>query len=153
LLEGARYEYEFADVRLRLDAADGEPGRLIEASRLEGRAHSGFFVPQGSTPVGWRCWCVTTPGTVLGAAALEVRSRKLSYREDYRQMLEDITDRCIDLLIELRAPTAIRAAPDPWPRAAHARAALCLLEGTAGVAVFPECLASHCQPPAPTLGT
>jgi hypothetical protein len=30
-------------------------------------------------------------GTVLGAAALEVRSRKLSYREDYRQMLEDIT--------------------------------------------------------------
>jgi hypothetical protein len=45
LIEGARYEYEFADSRLRLDAADGEPGRLIEASRLAGRTHSGFLSP------------------------------------------------------------------------------------------------------------
>lgn len=112
LLEGARYEYEFADARLRLDGADGEPGRLIEASRLEGRAHSGFLSPGLNT--GRLALLVRDEtGTVLGAAALEVRSRKLSYREDYRQMLEDITDRCIDLLIELRAPTAMRAAPDP----------------------------------------
>lgn len=112
LVEGARYEYEFADARLRLDAADGEPGRLIEASRLEGRAHSGFLSPGLNT--GRLALLVRDDTrTVLGAASLEVRSRKLSYREDYRQMLEDITDRCIDLLIELRAPTAMRAAPDP----------------------------------------
>jgi hypothetical protein len=82
------------------------------------------FCPQGSTPVGWRCWCVTTPGLLLGAAAVEVRSRKLSYRDDYRQMLEDITDRCIDLLIELRAPTAMRAAPDPGHEPRTSRSAL-----------------------------
>jgi len=112
LMEGARYEYEFEDSRLRLDAADGEPGRLIEASRLEGRAHSGFLSPALNT--GRLALLVRDEtGTTLGAAAVEVRSRKISYRDDYRQMLEDITKRCIDLLMDLRAPSALRAAPDP----------------------------------------
>lgn len=112
LIEGARYEYEFADARLRLDAADGEPGRLIEASRLAGRAHSGFLSPGLNT--GRLALVVRDESdAALGSAAVEVRSRKIGYRDDYRLMLEDITDRCVDLLLELRAPTALRAAPDP----------------------------------------
>lgn len=112
LIEGARYEYEFADACLRLDAAGGEPGRLIEASRLEGRAHSGFLAPglnTGRLALAAR----DAAGASLGTAAVEVRSRKIGYRDDYRLMLEDITERCVDLLLELRAPTAMRAAPDP----------------------------------------
>ena len=112
LLEGARYEYEFEGAGFRLDAADGEPGRLIEASRLQGRTHSGFITPGLSTG---RLGLVVRDeaGTLLGSAAVEVRSRKLGYRDDYRRMLEDITECCIDLLMDLRAPTALRAAPDP----------------------------------------
>lgn len=112
LLEGARYEYEFEGAGFRLDAADGEPGRLIQASRLQGRAHSGFLSPALNTG---RLGLVVRDeaDTLLGTAAVEVRSRKLGYRDDYRLMLEDITERCIDLLMDLRAPTALRAAPDP----------------------------------------
>lgn len=112
LIEGARYEYEFECEYFRLDAADGEPGRLIEASRLDGRAHSGFLSPGLNT--GRLALVVRdAAGAPLGVAAVEVRSRKIGYRDDYRLMLEDITERCVDLLLELRAPTALRAAPDP----------------------------------------
>lgn len=112
LLEGARYEYEFEGAGFRLDAADGEPRRLIEASRLQGRAHSGFLSP--ALNIGRLGLVVRDEaGVLLGTAAVEIRSRKLGYRDDYRLMLEDITERCIDLLMDLRAPTALRAAPDP----------------------------------------
>lgn len=112
LMEGARYEYEFEGEHFRLDAVDGEPGRLIEASRLAGRAHSGFLSPGLAT--GRLALLVRDAANVpLGTAAVEVRSRKLGYREDYRLMLEDITERCVDLLLDLRAPTALRAVPDP----------------------------------------
>ena len=79
LLEGARYEYEFETAGFRLDAADGEPGRLIEASRLHGRAHSGFLSPALNTG---RLGLVVRDeaGALLGTAAVEVRSRKLGYR-------------------------------------------------------------------------
>lgn len=112
LLEGVRYEYEFEGAGFRLDAADGKPGRLIEPSRLLRRAHSGFLSPALNTG---RLGLVVRDeaGTLLGTAAVEVRSRKLGYRDDYRLMLEDITERCIDLLMDVRAPTALRAAPDP----------------------------------------
>lgn len=112
LNEGARYEYEFEDGQVRLAAADGEPGRMIEASRLSGRAHSGFLAPGLNTG---RLALVARDeaGVLLGTAAVEVRSRKIGYRDDYRLMLEDITERCVDLLLELRAPTALHAAPDP----------------------------------------
>ncbi|MBI4997372.1 MAG: DUF2357 domain-containing protein [Rhodocyclales bacterium] len=139
LLEGARYEYEFTDARLRLDAADGEPGRLIEASRLEGRAHSGFLSPGLNTG---RLVLVVRDeaNAALGAAAVEVRSRKIGYRDDYRQMLEDITERCIDLLMDLRAPTAVRAAPDPGhePRTLAQRFAF--LKGMLGATSFQNAL-------------
>lgn len=112
LIEGARYEYEFAGEHFRLDAADGEPGRLIESSHLTGRRHTGFLSTGLNTG---RLTLVVRDegGTLMGTAAVEVRSRKISYRDDYRHMLEDITERCIDLLMELRAPAALRAAPDP----------------------------------------
>jgi len=112
LIENGRYEYEFECEHFRLDAADGEPGRLIETSCLDGRAHSGFLSPGLNT--GRLALVVRdAAGAPLGAAAVEVRSRKIGYRDDYRLMLEDITERCVDLLLELRAPTALRAAPNP----------------------------------------
>ncbi len=112
LIEGARYEYEFDDPACRLGVANGESGQLVEASRLAGRAFSGFLSPGLSTG---RLSLVVrdAASTLLGSAAVEVRSRKISYRADYRQMLDDIFEHCMDLLLQLRAPTALRAAPDP----------------------------------------
>ncbi len=52
-------------------------------------------------------------GAVLAQADLEVRSRKLSYKADYQQMLEDITAHGVDLLQELKAPSLFNAQPDP----------------------------------------
>ncbi len=145
LIEGARYEYEFEDGRVRLDAADGEPGRLIEASRLAGRAHSGFLSPGLNT--GRLALVVRDEsGVSMGTAAVEVRSRKIGYRDDYRLMMEDITERCVDLLLELRAPTALRAAPDPGhtPRTIAQRFAF--LKALLGSSTFQNALhriASH----------
>lgn len=112
LLEGIRYEYAFELDAYSLDVAFGEPGRLIEASRLPDRSHCGFLSPGLNTG---RLALVAkdTVGGVVGFAAVEVRSRKIGYREDYRLMLEDITECCVDLLIELRSPSTFRAIPDP----------------------------------------
>jgi predicted component of viral defense system (DUF524 family) len=37
---------------------------------------------------------------------LEVQSEKTNYREDYRLMLEEITDKCMDLLLQHSSPTS-----------------------------------------------
>ena len=112
IAEGLRYEYAF----------DGEGA---ESLRLEEALGKGM-VEQSNNPKLLHCGSVVTglntgrlgliardvAGNIVGCAALEVRSRKLSYRNDYRQMLEDITEQCVELLMELRAPTAMRTAPD-----------------------------------------
>jgi predicted component of viral defense system (DUF524 family) len=41
-----------------------------------------------------------------GVLTLEVRSAKASYREDYRFMLEDITEKCTDLLMKHSSPVS-----------------------------------------------
>lgn len=56
---------------------------------------------------------VQADGVVVGRASVEVRSRKLSYKADYQHMLKDITKRCIDLLQEMRSPSAFNVEPDP----------------------------------------
>ena len=122
LLEGLRYEYEFlgdgAD-RFRLEEEFG--GGVVERSSNPSRAHCGTLVPGLNT--GRLGLVARSAGETLGRAALEVRSRKVSYREDYRRMLEDITEQCVALLMELRAPSSARLAPDPGrsPETIHQR--------------------------------
>ena len=41
-----------------------------------------------------------------GEIKLEVQSVKTTYREDYRQMLEDITEKCTDLLLQHSSPVS-----------------------------------------------
>ena len=43
---------------------------------------------------------------------MEVRSRKLDYKTDYRLMMEDISARCVDLLGDWRAAAHFKAVPD-----------------------------------------
>lgn len=139
LIEGARYEYEFEDESHRLGAANGEPGRLIEASYLRQRGHTGFLSPGVNT--GRLALVVLNKnGELLGSAAVEVRSRKISYRDDYRHMLEDITDYCVDLLMELRAPTSLRAAADPGHTPQTLAQRFAFLKGLLGSQAFQNAL-------------
>lgn len=51
---------------------------------------------------------------VLASAYVEVRSRKLTYKTDYQEMMqESIMKYSVDLLQELRAPSLFKAEPNP----------------------------------------
>ena len=113
LLEGVRYEYELSGPGYQLAlgqhyyAAQG----VVLPSSLAGRKHCGVLNPgllTGQLPL-----VVQADGVVQARASVEVRSRKLSYKADYQRMLQDITARCVDLLQEMRSPSAFNAEPDP----------------------------------------
>ncbi len=48
----------------------------------------------------------------VGFVSLEVRSHKTEYREDYRFMLESITEHCTDLLMQMNSPVSQNFEPD-----------------------------------------
>lgn len=114
LLEGVRYEFELSKPEYRLALAQhySDKQGIVLPSRATGRQHCGVLNPGLATG---RLPMVLTDasGEVLAQADLEVRSRKLSYKADYQQMLEDITAHGVDLLQELKAPSLFNAQPDP----------------------------------------
>ncbi len=152
LMEGLRYEYAFVGPgaeNLRLEEEFGKGA--VEPSSINGLAHCGGIATGLNTG---RLALVARDeeGEIVGRAALEIRSRKVTYRYDYRRMLEDITEQCVALLMELRAPCGHASGARPRPDAGHATPALCLLAQPAWLAPISGCLAPHYYPPAPTLG-
>ncbi|WP_022964107.1 DUF2357 domain-containing protein [Halopseudomonas pelagia] len=110
LLEGLRYEYEISQPDLRL-AEDSGSGVVFPSSNPK-LAYTGTIVTGLHTG---RLGLLVKDkyGSVLGTAALEIRPRKLGHREHYRQMLDEITEVCVDLAMDLRAPTHLKACPSP----------------------------------------
>jgi hypothetical protein len=140
LMEGLRYEYAFVCTgaeNFRLEEEFGK-GAVEPSSNLR-LAHCGSIVTGLNTG---RLALVArdAAGEIVGRAALEVRSRKVTYRADYRRMLEDITEQSVALLMELRAPTAMRVAPEPGrtPDMLHQRFAF--LRGLLGSRQFRDAL-------------
>jgi len=77
------------------------PG-IVSASRLEknlGRITPNIYV--GTLPIEI---IESNTGEKCGEFKLEVQSVKTSYREDYRLMLEEIAERCTDLLMQHSSP-------------------------------------------------
>lgn len=115
LLEGVHYEYELVSkpaYRLALAQHYTDTQGIVLQSKVPGRCHCGVLNPglaTGRLPLVVK----DASGAVLACADLEVRSRKLTYKADYRLMLQDITERCVDLLQELKAPSLFNAEPDP----------------------------------------
>lgn len=119
LLEGVRYEYELSVPGYQLALAQhyyAAQGVVLPSS-LAGRKHCGVLNPgllTGQLPL---VVCADgvdgVDGVIVGRGNVEVRSRKLSYKADYQHMLQDITARCVDLLQEMRSPSAFNAEPDP----------------------------------------
>lgn len=140
LMEGLRYEYAFIGPgaeNLRLEEEFGKGA--VEPSSNPRLAHCGRIATGLNT--GRLALVVRdAAGEIAGRAALEIRSRKVTYRDDYRRMLEDITEQCVALLMELRAPTAMRVAPDPGrtPDTLHQRFAF--LRGLLGSRQFRDAL-------------
>jgi Domain of unknown function (DUF2357)/PD-(D/E)XK nuclease superfamily len=140
LMEGLRYEYAFV-------------GTGAENWRLEEEFGKGAVEPSSNPRLAHCCSIATglntgrlalvardAAGEIAGRAALEVRSRKVTYRYDYRRMLEDITEQSVALVMELRAPTAMRVAPEPGrtPDTLHQRFAF--LRGLLGSRQFRDAL-------------
>lgn len=110
LLENASYEYQVNDPDFELM----ESAAITRSKLAVGGLDSGRVSPESFTgilPLGVAR--KTDSLRMIATAAVEVRSRKLSYRKDYRHMLDAIASRCSNLLLDLAAPTQARFSPDP----------------------------------------
>ncbi len=88
-----------------------EEGPLIPSAVPERRASAGTLeLGRGAGLL--RVFLEDVAGTVRASAALEVVPSKLGYRDDYRAMLQEIAERCTDLVLSLRAPQSGRLVPD-----------------------------------------
>ena len=113
--EGRRFEYELvadSEAGLKIGLVNNFTSEILEPSRIPNRKNYGQIVPGLRTG---RLGLTVRNDTdiVVGTAAIEIFSKKIGYRDDYRRMMEDITEQCVSLLMELRSPTALRFTPDP----------------------------------------
>ena len=96
IIEGYSYEFE-VDSPHSLKAEGG----VVSASKLnrsQGRITPGIYV--GTLPI----FIINEENEEIGSIELEVLSRKTDYRTEYRFMLEDITEKCTDLLMQYTSP-------------------------------------------------
>jgi len=99
LVEGASYEY-----RLPAGYEFGVLAGIIRSSKRDrsaGRITPGIFVGTLSLDV-----LEKDSGIKVCTVALEVRSSKASYRDDYRFMLEEIARKCTDLIMQHSSPVS-----------------------------------------------
>ncbi|WP_439581094.1 DUF2357 domain-containing protein [Dyadobacter bucti] len=103
LLEGHFYEYIISD-HYALEASEVvNPSRINASSgRLGPNIYTGTLAIDILNPAKGKCAIIK----------LEVRSKKASYRHDYRFMLEGITEKCTDLLLEHSSPVTHHFTPD-----------------------------------------
>lgn len=102
LLEGCTYHYELKDAGFELEPISGILQRfMVGAVDLDrGTLTPGLYV--GSLQLH-----VLKDGQRVGSARVEVRSKKLDFRSDYRRMLDDIADVSLDLLLSLFSPSSV----------------------------------------------
>lgn len=90
LMEGKSYEYALP-LGYQLEKSDIVKPSNIDPNR--GYLHTNIYVGTFETDI-WK------DDEIVGRLILEIRSVKTTYREDYRRMLEDITQKCTDLLMQ-----------------------------------------------------
>lgn len=96
--EGCFYEYKITQ------GYSLEPSDIVSQSKVNsssGRILPNIYVGTISIPI-----LDSEKKEKCGEVALEVRSVKTSYRQDYRHMLEEITEKCIDLLLLHSSPVS-----------------------------------------------
>ena len=98
LMEGCSYEYHISNDKYKLVCDNG----IIKASRRiesQGRITPKIFV--GTLYLELR---EIANDKLIQSIALEVRSLKSDYRTDYRFMLETITEKCTELIMQCNSP-------------------------------------------------
>ena len=104
VLEGQEYRYEWMGVDPTLDSVRVDPEELFQPDSMDGR--TGRLRPGLSTGV---VQVVLRCGErVLGQLEIEVRSRKLTYKSEYRWMLRDIAERMTELVMDRFAASEAR---------------------------------------------
>ncbi|MCG8234983.1 DUF2357 domain-containing protein [Tenacibaculum finnmarkense] len=102
LKEGCFYDYDFSDESYRLSCSD-QKNIIQKRTRNEhtGRISPNIFVGTLSLEV----FNIETP-QVKHELKLEVQSTKTNYREDYQHMLNSITEKCTDLILQANSPVS-----------------------------------------------
>lgn len=113
LLEGLRYEYALSEGwELGLAHQYSDAQGIVLQSKLATRGHCGVLNPglaTGQLPL----VAHKVGSEVFAIASVEVRSRKLDYKDDYQQMMSEIGAKCVELLQDMRAPSLMNAMPEP----------------------------------------
>ena len=98
IIEGCFYEYKIENGFYL------QPSEIVSQSKVNessGRISPNIYVGTLSIDV-----FNSATKEKCGEVKLEVQSIKTTYREDYRHMLEEITDQCMDLLLQQNSPVS-----------------------------------------------
>jgi predicted component of viral defense system (DUF524 family) len=96
LKEGCTYEYQFSDEKIKFKEGS-KKNTIISYSKFskhKGTINSNIYVGTHSLEI--------DDSPIL--LQIEVRSVKSDYRSDYQFMLENITDKCTDLIMQIDSP-------------------------------------------------
>lgn len=104
LMEGKRYEYAITK-GYRLEESEAIKQSKIESNK--GVINTNIYV--GSLKVN----ILNNENNIVGTIILEVRSAKIRYKEDYKSMLEYITSKSIDLILQHASPVYQTFTVDP----------------------------------------
>ena len=96
LIEGCTYEYQFSEEDIHFKE-ESKKNAIISYSKFG--KHKGSINP--NIYVGTHSLEIINSTILL---PIEVRSVKSDYRSDYRYMLESITERCTDLIMQIDSP-------------------------------------------------
>lgn len=102
LVEGCAYQYEVDGGEFELEQIPGIVQRFMVGAvdHDRGTLTPGLYV--GSLQLH-----LLRHGKRVGSARVEVRSRKLDFRSDYRRMLDDIANLSLDLLLSMFSPSSV----------------------------------------------
>ncbi|WAC08061.1 MAG: DUF2357 domain-containing protein [Thermodesulfobacteriota bacterium] len=111
LLESCEYEFELSSPGY-LVTTSYESDRIIIPSRIKRGKLSGTLRP------GLFVGCLDlllldNQKNVISSLPVEIRSVKLSYRNDFRNMLDFIMEKSLGLLLQIRSPATGMLTPDP----------------------------------------
>ena len=134
LLESHEYCYRFLDLEPPLTLDKAELFGPDDESAASGRLRTGLET--GSVEVQ-----VTTGTGGQGTFRIEVRSRKLGYLDEYRWMLEDLTEVCTDAVLQHFAAAEHSFKPDPDLPAATLYQQFAFLRGALRNEVLAEAVA------------
>jgi predicted component of viral defense system (DUF524 family) len=108
LSEGCSYQFHVSEPDFHLKLIPGIVRKLVSIGE---ERDTGIISP--GLYVGRLVLTIQKEDVDCSKAAVEVRSRKLSFRSEYRRMLDDVSAASLDLLISLGSPSETRVVIDP----------------------------------------